>query len=162
MSKENFPGACACGHVTYQMTSPPLFVHGCHCRSCQRETGTVFAQNAMIEADRVELLSGELEVIDTPSASGQGQKIHRCPKCKVAVWSNYALSGGIGDKVNFIRVGTLENPDRFPPDIHIFTRSKQPWVTLPKDVPAVEEYYSMKKHWPAESLARRAALSEKT
>lgn len=159
MTKETFPGTCACGHVTYQMTSTPLFVHGCHCRSCQRETGTAFALNALIEADRVEVLSGELEVIDTPSESGKGQKIIRCPKCKVALWSHY---GGMGERASFVRVGTLENPDRFPPDIHIFTRSKQPWITLdPNGAPTVEIYYSAKDYWPAESLARREALSQK-
>lgn len=137
------------------MMTGPMFVHCCHCRWCQRETGASFALNAMIEADRVELLEGEVEVIDTPSNSGKGQKISRCPRCHVALWSNYA---GAGDKVRFIRVGTLDDPDRLPPDIHIFTESKQPWVVLPGDTPAVEIYYDRKEHWPKESLARLAAL----
>ena len=114
------------------MTSAPLFVHCCHCTWCQRETGTAFALNAMIEADRVELLHGEPEVVDTPSNSGQGQKISRCPECKVAVWSNYA---GAGDTVRFVRVGTLDEAGRVPPDIHIFTSTKQPWVVLPRSIP---------------------------
>jgi hypothetical protein len=134
------------------MISKPLFVHCCHCRWCQRETGTAFALNAMIEADRVLLLQGEPEGIDTPSASGKGQKIFRCAVCRVAVWSNYA---GAGSAVRFVRVGTLEEPDRLKPDIHIFTSSKQPWVVLPADTPAVPEYYESKKYWPAESLERR-------
>jgi len=158
MTNSVFPGKCACGHVTFQMTARPMFVHGCHCRSCQRETGTAFAQNALIESDRVELLSGDVETINTPSASGHGQKIVRCPKCKVALWSHY---GGMGDKACFVRVGTLEDPDKFPPDIHIYTVTKQPWVTLPEDVPAVEEFYSRKKYWPSDSIARREALSQK-
>jgi hypothetical protein len=120
------------------MTTAPLFVHCCHCRWCQRETGTSFALNAMIESDRVQLLQGEVEVIDTPSNSGKGQKISRCPRCRIAVWSNYA---GAGDAVRFVRVGTLDEPDRLPPDIHIFTASKQPWVVLPSGTPAVTEYY---------------------
>ena len=137
------------------MTSGPLFVHCCHCRWCQRETGASFALNAMIEADRVELLAGEVEVVDTPSNSGKGQKIARCPRCRIAVWSNYA---GAGDSVRFIRVGTLDDPDRLPPDIHIFTASKQPWVVLPPGTPAVAEYYRASELWPKESLERRAAL----
>jgi len=162
MSEQSFTGRCACDHVHYRMTAPPMFVHCCHCRSCQRETGTAFALNALIEARHVECLKGEVEVIDTPSDSGEGQKIVRCPRCKVALWSHYALSGGIGDKVCFIRVGTLDDPDRFPPDIHIYTRSKQPWVRLAEDAaPTVEEYYSRRKFWPAEALARREALSRK-
>ena len=148
-------GACACGAVRYQMTSRPLFVHCCHCRWCQRETGAAFAVNAMIEADRVVLLSGEPEVVNTPSNSGKGQKIARCPKCRIALWSNYS---GAGDAVRFVRVGTLDEPDRLPPEIHIFTSSKQPWVLLPPGTPAVSEYYERDKYWPKESLERRRAL----
>ncbi|MFO1322961.1 MAG: GFA family protein [Burkholderiales bacterium] len=148
-------GGCACRFVRYRLTSKPMYVHCCHCTWCQRESGAAFALNAMIEADRVQLLSGELDVVDTPSASGKGQKISRCPKCRVAVWSNYA---GAGDAVRFIRVGTLDQPDRCPPDIHIFTSTKQPWVVLPPGTPAVPEYYKASEMWPAASLARRAAL----
>ena len=148
-------GGCTCRAVRYRMSSRPLFVHCCHCRWCQRETGASFALNAMIEADRVELLSGAPECIHTPSNSGKGQKIWRCPSCKVAVWSNYA---GAGDAVRFIRVGTLDEPDTLPPDIHIFTMSKQPWVVIPPGMPAVQEYYKAAEYWPEESLERRAAL----
>jgi hypothetical protein len=155
---ESFEGGCTCRHVRYRMTSRPMFVHCCHCRWCQRETGTDFALNAMIEADRVELLSGEVEVVDTPSASGKGQRIWRCPICRIAVWSNYA---GAGDGVRFMRAGTLDEPDRLPPDIHIFTMSKQPWVILPKDVPAVREYYDPREMWPKASRERFAAVKAK-
>jgi hypothetical protein len=148
-------GGCTCRYVRYRMTSQPLFVHCCHCRWCQRETGASFALNALIEADRVKLLHGEVEVVDTPSNSGKGQRISRCPKCHVAVWSNY---GGAGDLVRFIRVGTLDEPDRFPPDVHIFTESKQPWVVLPPETPAFAEYYKTAEQWPGQSLERRAAL----
>ena len=150
-----FDGGCTCRAVRYRMTDTPLFVHCCHCRWCQRETGASFALNAMIEADRVELLQGHVEVVDTPSNSGKGQKVSRCPKCRIAVWSNY--SGG-GNAVRFVRVGTLDEPDRLPPDVHIFTASKQPWVVLPRGTPAVAEYYKATVLWPAKSLERRAAL----
>ena len=148
-------GGCTCRRVRYRMTTAPLIVHCCHCRWCQRETGSAFALNAVIEADRVQLLQGEVEVVDTPSLSGKGQRISRCPACRVAVWSNYA---GGGDKVRFVRVGTLDEPDRLPPDIHIYTMSRQPWVTLPPGAVAFHEYYKASEHWPAESLARRDAL----
>jgi len=141
------------------MTSRPLFVHCCHCRWCQRETGTAFALNAMIEADRVELLQGKVSVVDTPSKSDKEQKIARCPTCRIAVWSNYA---GAGDRVRFVRVGTLDEPERLPPDVHIFTASKQPWVVLPGGTPAVAEYYKASELWPKESLERRAALLART
>ena len=109
----------------------------------------------MIEADRVTLLAAQPEVVETPSASGLGQAIARCPNCRIAVWSNYA---GAGPLVRFIRVGTLDTPDLLPPDIHIFTASKQPWVVIPPDAPAVPEYYDREKYWPIESLARRLVL----
>jgi hypothetical protein len=151
-------GGCDCKAVRYRMETKPLFVNCCHCRWCQRETGSAFAINAMIEADRVKLLKGVPEIVDTPSASGKGQKIARCPRCRIAVWSNYA---GAGDAVRFVRVGTLDKPDQLPPDIHIFTASKQPWVVLPPGVPAVAEYYKSAEMWPKESLERRAALLDK-
>ncbi len=148
-------GGCDCGTVRYRMTSRPMIVHCCHCRWCQRETGASFALNAMIESDRVILLNGEPEIVATPSKSGKGQKIARCPDCRIAVWSNYA---GGGDAVRFIRVGTLDEPDRLPPDIHIFTASKQPWLELPPGTPAVKRYYDRNEFWPEESLERRRAL----
>jgi hypothetical protein len=152
-------GGCTCRYVRYRLTEPPLIVHCCHCRWCQRETGTAFALNGMIEADRVDLLEGEVDTVMTPSLSGRGQKISRCPKCRMAVWSNYS---GAGDAVRFVRVGTLDEPDRFPPDLHIFTASKQPWVILPKDKPAFAEYYKRSDHWPEASLARYAHLKSKS
>ena len=151
-------GGCTCRHVRYRLASGPMFVHCCHCRWCQRETGTAFALNALIESDRVELLHGEVDVIDTPSNSGKGQKISRCPNCRIALWSNY---GGAGDLIRFVRVGTLDDPDRCPPDIHIFTMSKQPWVVLPAGALAVHEYYKSGEVWPKESFERRNAALAK-
>jgi hypothetical protein len=151
-------GGCDCKAVRYRMETEPLFVHCCHCRWCQRESGASFALNAMIETDRLTVLAARPEMVDTPSASGKGQKIARCPKCRIAVWSHYA---GAGSAVSFVRVGTLDDPDALPPDIHIFTASKQPWVVLPAGAPAVPEYYDREKYWPAESLERRKAYMQK-
>jgi hypothetical protein len=141
--------------VRYRRETAPLFVHCCHCRCCQRESGASFALNAMIEADRVTSLAEEPELVQTPSASGAGQLVARCAKCRLALWSHYA---GAGPVVKFVRVGTLDNPDLLPPDIHIFTASKQPWVVIPQGAPAVPEYYERDEHWPEESLGRRRAI----
>ncbi len=150
-------GGCDCRAVRYRLESAPLVVHCCHCRWCQRETGASFALNAVIEADRVVNLGVQPQLVHTPSASGQGQGIARCPQCHVAVWSHYAGSGPI---TKFLRVGTLDNPDLLPPDIHIFTASKQPWVVIPAGAPAFDEYYEKREGlWSAESLARRQVLA---
>ncbi|HOV57187.1 MAG TPA: GFA family protein [Rhodanobacteraceae bacterium] len=148
-------GGCDCRRIRYRLLDSPLFVHCCHCRWCQRESGAAFALNAMIETRLVQILGDAPDLVDTPSASGKGQRIARCPHCRIAVWSHYA---GAGPSVAFVRVGTLDDPDRLPPDIHIFTASKQPWVILPAETPAVPAYYERERYWPAASLARRRAL----
>ena len=146
---------CDCRAVRYALHGTPLIVHCCHCRWCQRESGAAFALNALIEAERVVLLEGTPEAVMTPSASGKGQKIWRCPVCRIALWSNYA---GAGEALRFVRVGTLDDPDACPPDIHIFTESKQPWVVIPAGARAFSQYYKSGEVWSAQSLARRAAL----
>ena len=148
-------GGCACRLVRYRMSGPPMIVHCCHCRWCQRESGAAFALNAMIEADFVLHLTAQPQLLSTPSQSGRGQLIARCPICQVAVWSNYAAAGPV---IRFIRVGTLDAPDHLPPDIHIYTASKQPWVIIPPQAASVPEYYDRAQYWSAESLARRELL----
>lgn len=149
---ERLEGGCTCGHVRYRLAGPPMFVHACHCTWCQRETGTAFALNAIYERARVEVTAGETELVDTPSESGRGQGISRCPRCRIALWSRYSSPA-----FAFVRVGTMDDPKRLPPDVHIFTRSKQPWIVIPPGQLAVDEYYDPEKTWPAESLARRDA-----
>jgi hypothetical protein len=151
-------GGCDCRLIRYRMETRPLFVHCCHCRWCQRESGASFALNAMIESDRVTNLGAEPELVLTPSESGRGQRIARCPECRIAVWSHYS---GAGPLVKFVRVGTLDAPELLPPDVHIFTASKQPWVVIPPGAAAFPEYYEREKLWPAESLARRQVLLPK-
>ena len=158
MHQISLEGGCTCRAVRYRMKAKPLFVHCCHCRWCQRETGSAFALNAMIETEQVEILQGNPIMVLTPTLSGKGQKIFRCPNCHIALWSHYS---GAGDAVSFVRVGTLDQPDILPPDIHIFTESKQPWVQLPTHIPAVAEYYKRDDYWPEESLVRRQRLLAK-
>jgi hypothetical protein len=151
---ETLEGGCSCGAVRYRLNSAPMFVHCCHCRDCQRQTGAAFALNALIETDRITLLSGKPQPVGMPTDSGRPHHIYRCPTCQIAVWSEY---GGLA-KLRFVRVGTLDDPDALPPDVHIYTRSKLPWVVLPSGVPAFEAYYSSKEVWPAASLERRQAI----
>ncbi|HZP20885.1 MAG TPA: GFA family protein [Bauldia sp.] len=147
-------GRCACGAVRYSLGSAPMFVHCCHCLDCQRQTGSAFVLNALIERDRVRLLSGATHGIRVPTDSGRPHEIHRCPTCEVALWSHY----GGNEKIAFVRIGTLAQPAALTPDVHIYTRSKQPWVVIPEGVPAFEAYYDSKKLWPAASLERRKVV----
>ena len=163
MSKEFEPcdGGCSCGHVRYRVAATPLIVHACHCRWCQRQTGTSHALNALYEAEMIELSEGEVEDITVPSPSGKGQIIARCPKCRVAVWSNYEF-GGMRERVRFLRVGTLDNPDLMPPDVHIYTSTKVPWFIIPPGNLAVDEFYDPSTTWSQESQERYKAWKELT
>jgi hypothetical protein len=154
-AKKSVEGGCACGEIRYRLTSEPLFVHCCHCLNCQRQTGSAFVINLLIETERVELLAGEPEPVKVPRSGGKNQVIWRCPTCQIALYSKYTTP-----RLRFVRAGTLDDPARYEPDVHIFTRSKLPWVTLPESVPAFNVYYDTKKLWPAASLERlQAAMS---
>ena len=146
-------GGCACGLVRYRLTSEPLFVHCCHCLNCQRQTGSAFVINLLVETDRVELLAGEPQPVDVPRDDGSAQRIFRCPSCQVAVFSEYGRP-----EVRFVRGGTLDEPSAVTPDVHIFTRSTVPWLTLPDDTPAFNVYYDLRTLWPPASLERLDAI----
>jgi hypothetical protein len=146
-------GGCSCGAVRYRLASEPLFIHCCHCLNCQRQTGSAFVVNLLIEADRVEVLAGEPQPVDAPRDDGSPQRIFRCPDCQVAVFSEYGRP-----EVLFVRGGTLDDPTDIAPDVHIYTRSKVGWVTIPDGTPAFEEYYDSAKLWPTESLRRAKAV----
>ena len=152
--KKKLEGGCACGAVRYRLTTAPLFVHCCHCRDCQRQTGSAFVLNAIIETDRIKLLKGTPKRVTLPTDSGRPHDVYRCAKCQTALWSDY----GRRLVMSFLRVGTLDDASMLPPDVHIFTRSKLPWVGLPKNARAYKIYYNMEKEWPPESWARRNAL----
>src|SRR5580658_6219253 len=121
---KDLAGGCACAAVRYRLATAPMFVHCCHCRDCQRQTGSAFVLNALIETDRIALRGGDPRPISVPTDSGRLHRIFRCPTCQTAVWSEY---GGVA-ALRFVRVGTLDDPSKLPPDVHIYTRSKLPWV----------------------------------
>ncbi len=147
-------GGCACGSVRYRLDASPMFVHCCHCRDCQRQTGSAFVINALIETDRIALLLGNPEPAAMPTDSGRPHQVYCCPDCRTAVWSEY---GGLS-ALRFVRVGTLDEPTALPPDVHIYIRSKLPWVILPEGIPAFDAYYESRTLWPAASLERRRAI----
>ena len=146
-------GGCSCGAVRYRLTSDPLFTNCCHCLNCQRQTGSAFVINLLIETDRVELLASDPQRVDVPRDDGSTQQVFRCPTCRVAVYSHYGHPG-----IAFVRGGTLDEPASVEPDAHIYTRSKVPWIALPDSVPAFEVYYDSKALWPGASLERLETL----
>ena len=148
-------GGCSCGAVRYRLADEPLFVNCCHCLNCQRQTGSAFVINVLIESDRVEVIAGEPVAVDVPRDDGTVQRIYRCSNCQVALFSDYTRP-----EIWFVRAGTLDEPASVAPDAHIYTRSKLPWVTIPEGVPAFDVYYDSKTLWPPASLARlRAAFA---
>ena len=146
-------GGCACGGVRYRLKDEPLFTHCCHCRNCQRQTGSAFVVNVLIEADRVAILAGGPQPVDAPRDDGSTQRIYRCSSCQVAVFSEYGWP-----EVWFVRGGTLDEPWSVSPDVHIFTKSKLPWVTLPESIPAFPVYYDRATLWPPSSIERIEAV----
>jgi len=148
-------GGCSCGQVRYRMTRAPMFVHCCHCTECQRQSGGAFAINALVESKYVELVKGETVEANLPTESGAPHPAIRCGACGITLWSHY----GGRRAVSFVRVGTLDKARQVRPDVHIFVRSKVPWVRLPDGALAFDIYYDTETLWPPESLARRKALS---
>jgi hypothetical protein len=146
-------GGCACALVRYRLSDEPLFTHCCHCLNCQRQTGSAFVINLMIEADRVAILTGKPRPLEVPRDDGSTQRIYRCPHCQVAVFSEYGSSD-----VLFVRAGTLDEPSSVSPDVHVFTRSKLPWLLLPEGIPAFDLYYDRRTLWPPASLERIEAV----
>jgi hypothetical protein len=146
-------GGCACGALRYRLGSDPLFIHCCHCLNCQRQTGSAFVINLMIEASRVEIVAGAPQPVEVPRDDGRTQLIFRCPNCQVAVFSEYGRP-----EVWFVRGGTLDRPSDVTPDVHIFTKSKVGWINIPESAPAFEVYYDMKALWPTASLERLNAI----
>lgn len=153
--EKSYEGSCSCGGVRFRMETAPMIVHCCHCRRCQRQTGSAFVVNALIETDRLTLLEGDPCNVPVQSESGEGQDILRCPDCQVALWSHYARAT---DRLAFVRVGTLDEAPLVEPDVYIHLASKQPWVIVPGDAKTYPEYYPTREVWSQDAIARRNAL----
>jgi hypothetical protein len=148
-------GGCACGKLRYVLLATPLFVHCCHCRRCQRESGTAFVTHAVIERANVKLLKGETVAGRVPTDSRRRHEIVHCATCLTALWGQHGRQPSV---LLYLKVGTLDDPALAPTCAHIFTRSKLPWVSLgdstDRSVPSFDGYYSASKLWPEASLER--------
>ena len=155
MASKTLEGACGCGAVRYRLTDEPIFVNNCHCRLCQRQTGTGSAVNAFIESDRLEHLSGEITEHEFTTGSGGTQIVIRCATCGTPLWSHYPR---IGRKAAGVRAGTLDDPSAVRPDAAIFVVDRPAWAALPDGIPAFEKYYDQADVIPPERFARLKAL----
>jgi len=151
-------GGCSCGAVRYEIRGKPMIVHACHCTDCQRRSGSAFAINLWIEQEKVVLQSGELLQREAPGGeSGKPYDSWGCSDCGTALWGYFHKSP---QGSRFVRAGTLDDPSAFAPDVHIFTRSKLPWVTIPDGVPSFEAFYDLRETWSADSLRRLGEMME--
>ena len=157
MTSKTLEGGCGCGAVRYRLNDEPFIVHNCHCRLCQRQTGTGSAVNAFIESGRLELLSGELAENDFMTGSGATQTVVRCASCATPVWSFYPR---LGRKVAAVRVGTLDDPSATAPDVAIFVADKPDWAPVPEGIPAFDAFYNPVEVYPEASMARLKAILE--
>ena len=151
-------GGCACGGIRYRLTASPLIVHACHCRDCQRGTGGAFVINVLIESEHVPASGAAPRTAVLPTPTGKGQEVAFCERCGTTVWSRYLMAPA---DILFVRAGTLDEPERIEPDVHIYTRSKVPWLQLPAGARTFEELYVTQEVWPPEKQARLLAQMER-
>lgn len=154
MTHSTMTGRCTCGAVRFELLDRPIVVHCCHCTWCQRESGSAFAVNALMAASEVRLIQGAPEITPVPTASDAPQVFHRCPDCRMALWSAY---GGAGEDVLFVRSGTLDDPSFAEPDLHIFTSTAAGWFRPPEGARVFEEFYDYEAELPPENYARLKA-----
>ena len=151
MTDETFEGGCFCGAVRFAMRGRPMFIHACHCKDCRRQSGGPFVINGLIEADRISLSEGAPACRTLATDSGYPHDLFVCADCGSPLWSDYGRRGWM----LFVRLAALDAPERFTPDVHIYTVSKLPWVPLPSGARTFPHYYDMNAEWPAESTERR-------
>ena len=145
------PGGCACGAIRYRVTETPLIVHACHCLNCQKLTGSAFVITLWIERELVAVSGAEPKFYRLTAGSGQTHDVYYCPDCGTRLWSRFEAVPG--DTI-LLRAGTLDDPAAVTPDVHIYTRSKLPWVRLPEGARAFEAMYKLAEVWPDETRAR--------
>jgi hypothetical protein len=148
-------GGCACGSVRYQIKDEPMFTHACHCLDCQRTTGSAFVIHTVVARDDF-AVEGDTRTATLPTGSGAGCDLTFCSECGTYITVRYRYHPV---PVIAVRSGTLDDTGKVTPQAHIFTRSKQSWLSLPEDAPAFEEAYDRTQVWPADSVARYEGLA---
>ena len=155
MSKRS--GGCTCGDIRYTILDEPIFTHACHCTLCQRYTASAFVVHSPIETKNLIVNSGSLTETPGPSGSGKGHIIKRCSNCGDQIYSHF----GGNEMMAVLKTTTLDDPNRFPPQAHIFVKSKLKWLELGGTIPKFDEYYDREEVYPKESLERRKKLEHR-
>jgi hypothetical protein len=124
-------GGCICGAVRYRVSGKPAIGLVCHCRFCQRRSGSAFAVIGYFDERSVEIVKGKLALHEHRSdESGRWLRIEFCPACGTTVTHTAELRPGM----RAIAGSSFDEPDWFRIERHIWTRSKRPWVQIPPDV----------------------------
>ena len=118
-------GGCQCGKLRYELTQAPTLVYTCHCTDCQRLSGSAFSLGVALPETGFRLTAGEPRALQRVPDSGRINTRFVCPDC--ASWVYSQPRGG----VIRVRAGSLDDRSWLRPTRHIWTRSKQPWITLP-------------------------------
>ena len=148
-NNQSLTGGCICGQVKYQIIDKPLFTQACHCKDCKVLTGSSYVVNSSILENTL-IVEGEVSSTELKAGSGASYKTYFCTKCGNYVYADY--DSAVGRLT--VRTKTLDNSEKFPPQVHIFTKDKDPWLNLSEDVICFKEMYDQKKTWPEDSLNR--------
>jgi hypothetical protein len=126
-----FEGGCACQAVRYRVTAKPVAMLNCHCRDCQRSSGTAYSSILVVPAPAFTLLQGAPRAHETLAESGNRVRREHCPTCGAPLFArNASLTGFVG-----IRPASLDDPSWFSPTVDIWTASAHPWDVMDPDRP---------------------------
>ena len=142
--KPDLSGSCICGSVTFTARGRPDRAYACHCGDCQKRSGSAFAMMLPVARSKFRV-DGETTTIDQKEANGVVAQLHLCTNCLTRI---YTLNPIWTDLV-ILRVGTLADTRAVRPAFHIWTESRQRWLTLPSDAPQFETQPASPDEWRA-------------
>ncbi|KAF2745691.1 hypothetical protein M011DRAFT_426808 [Sporormia fimetaria CBS 119925] len=143
-------GGCTCTYIRYQLLRPPLFCYACHCVECQKSSGSAFASIATVEFDALSTLSSARPLLIPVSSSHRYKMLATCPRCRDVCWTWTNVSPATLD----VRIGTLDLPNLFAPDVHIFVGAMVDWIRLPEEVGKLKGDFEWREVYPRESVVR--------
>jgi hypothetical protein len=132
-------GGCVCGSVRYEITAEPISVYACHCTDCQRITSSAFSIGVVVPAAALRSLGNDPRAAaGGVTASGRVKSRLICADCGTWLYGNPRPGTEYPGMICVLRGGTLDDTSWLRPAMHFWTRSKQPWVTLPEGLALYE------------------------